>query len=83
MKVVAAVGELEEVYGDRIDFVVVPAEETMQPQAQSEIDAFGFTDLKHGLVVFDPEGVPAVKMPGHAFGREEIETAIETVLGAN
>ena len=42
---------------------------------------FGFTDAKHGLVAFDSQGEAKVKIPGHSFGREEIENAIEQVLG--
>jgi hypothetical protein len=77
-KVVAAVGELEEEYGERVDFVVVPAEETAR--RRDEIVAFGFEELKHGLVAFDPAGVPQVTLPGHQFGKEEIRAAVETVL---
>ena len=71
-------GELETEYGDRVDFCIVSAEETAE--RADEIDAFGFTDLKHGLVIFDPEGEAVVKMPGHQFGRDEIEAGIRRVL---
>ncbi len=74
----AAVGELEEEYGDRVDFRVVSPEETAA--ASAEIDAFGFTELKHGLVAFTPDGEAAVKIAGHRFGRDEIAAAVETVL---
>ena len=72
--------ELEKEYGDRVDFVVVSAEETAR--RTDEIERFGFTDLKHGLVAFDAEGNPEVKIPGHQFGREEIERAVQDVLPA-
>ena len=71
-------GELEQEYGDRVDFVIVSAAET--EQRHDEIVEFGFVDLKHGLVAFDLEREPVVKIPGHAFGREEIEAAVLEVL---
>ena len=78
MKVVAAVGELESEYAGRVDFVVISAAETAQ--RVDEIKAFGFTELKHGLVVFSSDRVPVVKMPGHNFGKTEIVAAIEKTL---
>jgi hypothetical protein len=75
---VAAVRELQQEHGDRVDFVVVSAEETAR--RQDEIVAFGFADLKHGLVAFDREGRARVKIAGHQFGKPEIEAAMWTVL---
>ncbi len=71
-------GELEEEYGDRVDFVLVPAAETAQ--RADEIEAFGFTEQKHGLVAFTADGVPLVKLPGHQYGKEEVQAATEAVL---
>lgn len=71
-------GELETEYGDRADFVVVSAEETAQ--RQEEIALYGFTDLKHGLVVFSSTGEAVVKLPGHQFGKEQIEAGLLQVL---
>ena len=71
-------GELEGEYGERVDFVLIPAEETAR--RKDEIDAFGFTELRHGLVVFTSTGEPRVKLPGHQFGKEEIVAAIDLVL---
>ncbi len=73
-------GELQGEYEGRVEFKVVPAEVTVT--VLDEIEAFGFTDLKHGMVVFASSGEALVKMPGHQFGRAEIVTAIETVLAA-
>jgi len=77
---VAAVSELEEEYGDRVTFRVIPADETNR--RQDEIASFGFTDQRHGLVIFGPEGEAVVKMPGHQFGREEIEAGLKRTLDA-
>jgi hypothetical protein len=79
VKVVAAVRELQQEHGDRVDFVIVPAAETAR--RQDEIEEFGFTDLKHGLVAFDREGRARVKLAGHQFGKPEIEAAMWEVLG--
>ena len=73
-------GELETEYGDRVRFVIVAPEETAQRAA--EIQEFGFAELRHGLVAFSPSGEPLVKMPGHQFGKAEIEDAIHVVLAA-
>lgn len=78
MKVTAAVRELEVEYADRVDFVIVSPEDTAA--ATEDIEAFGFQDDGHGLVVFDDEGKVAGKLPGHTYGRAEIEAQLKTVL---
>ena len=70
--------ELQQEYGDRVDFVVVDAAETAA--RKDEIEAFGFHDLRHGLVAFDSAGQAVVKLPGHEFGKAEITAAIEAAL---
>jgi len=72
------VGELQKEYGDRIRFTVVPAEETAK--RADEIEELGFTKQKHGLVGFTAEGEALVKLPGHSFGKPEIEVAIRDLL---
>jgi hypothetical protein len=72
------VRELEPEYEGRVRFVLIPAAETAQ--RSDEIEAFGFTDKKHGLVVFASDGEARVKIPGHEFGKTEIVAAIDTVL---
>ena len=71
-------GELENEYGEQAVFTVVPAEETAQ--RQDEIQQYGFTDLKHGLVIFDAEGEVVFKLPGHTYGRAEIEEGVRLLL---
>lgn len=71
-------GELQTEYGDRAEFVIVSAEETAQ--RQDEIEEFGFVELKHGLVVFSPTGEAVTTIPGHQFGKDEIEAALVGVL---
>lgn len=73
--------ELEQEYGDRVRFVIIPAEETARSQAA--IDEYGFTDLKHGLVIYDADGAVAFKLAGHRYGRAEIEAGLLPVLAAN
>jgi hypothetical protein len=73
------VRELEQDYEGRATFTIISPEETAA--SADDIEAFGFTDLKHGLVVFNGEGEPEVKLPGHMFGRAEIEAGLKGVLG--
>ena len=70
--------ELEQDYEGQATFTIISAEETAA--SADDIEAFGFTDLRHGLVVFDGEGEPRVKLPGHMFGRAEIEEGLKRVL---
>ncbi len=67
-------------YGDEVDFVVIGAEETAR--RADEIEAFGFTELRHGMVGFTAGGEALVLMPGHQFGKAEIVAATEKVLAA-
>ena len=71
-------GELAQEYEGRVNFVVVPAEETAE--RSDEIELYGFTEKKHGLVAFTPDGDPAVKLPGHSYGKPEIVEAVTAVL---
>lgn len=71
-------GELQTEYADRVNFNVIPAEETAR--RSDELDEYGFTELRHGLVIFSSDGEAIVKMPGHQFGRTEIEAGIGEVL---
>ena len=72
--------ELEQDYEGQATFTIISPEETAA--SFDEIEAFGFADLRHGLVVFDGEGEPRVKLPGHMFGRAEIEEGLKGVLGS-
>lgn len=72
--------DLEKEYGEQVDFVIVPAEETQQ--RQSEIEEYGFAAQLHGLVTFDAEGEAVAKLPGHSFGREEILAAMQSAMPA-
>jgi len=72
--VVAAVGELEKEYGDRVEFRVVSAEETKNKK--HELDALHMSHRGHGLVAFTDNGDPAVILAGHQFGADEIRMAI-------
>ena len=72
--------ELEQDYEGQAIFTIVSAEETAA--SFDDIEAFGFADLRHGLVVFDGEGEAKVKLPGHMFGRAEIEKGLKGVLGS-
>jgi hypothetical protein len=75
---VAAVGELRSEYAGRVEFVVVPAAETKQRQA--EIEDYHLAPRGHGLVAFDRAGEAVCTIAGHSYGREEIVMAIGQVL---
>jgi hypothetical protein len=58
--------------------VLVSPEDTAA--AVDELEEFGFTELKHGLVAFNAAGEAVAKIPGHNFGRAEIEAALQEAL---
>ncbi len=78
MKVVAAVGELESEYSDRVEFTVVGAEIT-----SAGIGERIFGDAQHGLLGIDTEGNAQVTIPGHRFGTDEIVDAIDTLTAGS
>jgi hypothetical protein len=73
---VAAVGELDQEYEGRIEFTIVPPEETEKRKDELELYQLGH----HGLVILDVEGEPCGALSGHEYGRAEIEAAIATGL---
>ncbi len=73
--------ELASEYEGRVQFNVIPAEETAA--RTDEIAEFGFTALKHGLVGFAADGDVVVKLPGHEYGKPEIVDAAEKVLAGS
>jgi len=73
------VRELEQDYEGQARFTIVSPEQTAA--SAEALEEYGFTELKHGLVVFDAEGAAVVKLPGHMFGRPEIEAGLKQVLG--
>ena len=76
MKVVAAVRELEAEYEGQFKFEIIPPEETLK-----RAEELGLYDLgSHGLVVLDAEGKELAHLPGHQFGRAEIEAAMQAAL---
>lgn len=70
--------ELETEYAGQFHFNVLSAEETKK--RQDEVIGFGFEAQRHGLVILDPKGEALAKLPGHQFGRAEIESAMKNIL---
>ncbi len=68
--------ELEQDYEGQATFSVI----TPTAASFDEIQAFGFADLRSGVVVFGTDGEAKVKLPGHMFGRAEIEAGLKSVL---
>jgi len=65
-------------YGDRVNFVVVGAEETKQ--RGDELELYMLSSRRHGLVAFDAAGEVVLTIAGHQFGRPEIEMAIGQIV---
>ncbi len=67
--------DLQQEYEGRITFNVisVSAEGAEQEIQKHELGT-------HGLVVYGADGAIAATIPGHKFGREEIESAIKSVV---
>lgn len=73
----AAVGELDSSgkYDGKVNFTIVPAEEDGFAE---DIQTY---DLgTHGLVALGPAGEVKATIPGHKFGKAEIEGAIAKLL---
>lgn len=71
----AAVSELRTEYEGQVVFVVVQPEQTL---IGDDVARYGLGT--HGLVAFDPDGKVIATIPGHDFGRPEIEAVIQKVL---
>jgi hypothetical protein len=66
------VRELEKEYEGQFKFEIIPPEETLK-----RAEELGLYDLgSHGLVVLAPDGKELAHLPGHQFGRAEIEAAM-------
>ena len=73
----AAVSELETEYEGRINFRIISATSDEGIDASMEYD---FENRRHGLVGFDKEGEAKVVMPGHSFGKPDIEKTLAELL---
>jgi hypothetical protein len=69
------VSELRTEYEGRVVFVVVTPERTL---AGDDVARYGLGT--HGLVAFASDGTVVATIPGHDFGRAEIEEVIRQVL---
>ena len=72
----AAVSELETEYEGQIVFTIIQPEYT---KASGEVEAYELGT--HGLVAFGPDGQVIATLPGHQFGKPEIEEVIRKLLG--
>lgn len=76
MKVVAAVRGLAESpeWKGKFEFIV---RQVTSDEGRIESQRIGFGESKHGLVLVDGNGRLVEKLPGHAFGRAEIEDCMK------
>ena len=71
--------ELDDVYGDRIDFdVIVP---TIAEDGELQYPETSPHVASHGLEAVDANGELIEAIEGHAFGKDEIEAVVRRVLG--
>ena len=73
----AAVSELETKYEGKIKFRIISANSDEGIDASMEYD---FENKRHGLVAFDKEGGVKTIMPGHSYGKPDIEKNLEELL---
>ena len=71
--------ELATEYEGKVFFNVVSGEDTQK--RGDEIDSYGFTEARHGIVAFNTEGEVVSKIPGHSYGRAEIVAMIDEITG--
>jgi len=69
------VSDLQQKYDGRVTFNVISVQ---AEGADGEIQKHELGT--HGLVVYAADGTLSSTIPGHRFGREEIEAAIDKVL---
>ena len=69
--------ELAPKYEGKVEFEVVSLE---TEEGRTRAAKYDFEGLRHGLVAYDRSGAHAVTMPGHNFGKGEIEAKVEELL---
>lgn len=74
-KIGAAVRELEPEYSGKVRFRVIPIKGDAE---REEVKSFDIGT--HGLVGLTPEGEVRVKIPGHEFGKPEIQEKTDELL---
>lgn len=73
--------ELDDVYGDRIDFeVIVP---TIAEDGELQYPETSPHVASHGLEAVDAEGNLIEAIDGHAFGKPEVEAVVQRVLAGD
>ena len=70
-------GELSKQYEGRVEFTIASAK---TPEGQEAVKKYELDARKHGLVVLDGKGNVAARIPGHNFGKEEIQAVVEELL---
>lgn len=70
---------LEDEYRGRVRFDV---RSVQSPGVEDEVRALPFGGTNHGLVTFAADGTVAGVLPGHQFGRAEIEAKVKDLLSS-
>lgn len=72
-------GELADEYDGRVEFNVLPYPEDELAQKQLIRD-YGWEAQLHGLLGIDERGKVVRNLPGHNFGKPQIENVVEELL---
>ena len=71
--------ELEKEYEGRI---TVDIRDVNTDEGQAAVKKYGWEEPLHGLVTLKPDGTMVGTLPGHRYGKEEIQQKIEELLAA-
>jgi hypothetical protein len=71
------VRELEQEYAGKVVFSV---REVKSPEGAAAVEAYGWSDLKHGMVTFDASGKHVGDLAGHAYGKDEVQALVDALI---
>lgn len=71
--------ELEKEYEGRVRFEVRDAN---SEEGKTAVETYGWQEALHGLVTLGPDGKMVGTIPGHRYGRAEVQAKVEELLAA-
>ena len=71
--------ELGKEYEGRI---TVTIKDVNTEEGKAAVEKYGWQDPKHGLVTLGPDGEMVGTLPGHTYGKDEIQQKIDELLEA-
>jgi hypothetical protein len=73
------VSELEVEYAGRVRFAV---RDVNTDEGQAAVEKYGWQEALHGLVTLDADGNMVGTIPGHRYGKEEVQAKVEELIAA-